>query len=389
MNLIAALQDQRYGAGMLSRFDDYPVHQMPVPVAHTGTADRNHYDRYFFNGYLPEGEVYFAAAMGLYPNRSVIDAAFSIVHDGRQKCLFASGRAPQERSHTTVGPVRVEVVEPMTKLRVIVDGDEHGIEADVTFEARAVAVEEARQTRHHGTALVMDVTRFTQHGTWSGWVSVDGRRVDLDARVARGTRDRSWGIRPVGEPPGGAPAAMPPQFFWLWAPCNFADECTYIALFDDAVGTKHYQHSLVAPVRSNADDPTIDPGGIAERFRDTNFTIEWEPGTRRARRATLDLEPFRGAPRHLELDVLYTFQMCGIGYSHPQWAHGTWRGELAVATEEWKLADVDAMAAPNLHVQGVCRVTIDGVDGWGILEQIAVGPHEPTGLTGILDPAPG
>lgn len=43
---------------LLTSFDDYPIHQMPVPVSQTGTTDRNHYDRYFFNGYLPEGELF-------------------------------------------------------------------------------------------------------------------------------------------------------------------------------------------------------------------------------------------------------------------------------------------------------------------------------------------
>ena len=57
-------------------------------MAHPATSDRNFYDRYFFNGYLPEGEVFFGAAMGLYPNRRVIDAAFSVVHNGRQKNLY-------------------------------------------------------------------------------------------------------------------------------------------------------------------------------------------------------------------------------------------------------------------------------------------------------------
>src|SRR6478735_4963585 len=213
---------------MLTRFDDYPIHQMPVPVAQTGTADRNHYDRYFFNGYLPEGEVFFGGAMGLYPNRQVIDAAFSIIHDGLQKNVYASGRAPVERSHTAVGPITVEVVEPMQKIRLIVEGAEHGVEADVTFEARSVAVAEERQMRSYGAIPMMDVTRFTQNGTWEGWVSIDGHRIDIDPAVARGTRDRSWGIRPVGEPPGGATAARPPQIFWLWAPLNFDERSTYI-----------------------------------------------------------------------------------------------------------------------------------------------------------------
>lgn len=374
---------------MLSRFDDYPIHQMPVPVAQTGTADRNHYDRYFFNGYLPHGEVYIGGAMGLYPNRHVIDAAFSIVRDGRQKSLHVSGRAPVERGHTAVGPITVEVVEPMEKIRMIVDGAEHGVEADVTFEARAVAIEEERQMRTAVNVPVMDVTRFTQSGSWSGWVAIDGERIELDPRVARGTRDRSWGIRPVGEPPVGPPPQSAPQIFWLWAPVNFDDVCTYIAVFDDAEGSRFYQHSLVAPVRTRPDDPVIDPGGVAELIRDTTFTIDWQPGTRRARSATITLDRYHGEPYELGLEVLYTFQMQGIGYSHPEFAHGVWKGDLAVMADEWKLDEVDPLARENLHIQNMCKVTLGDRVGWGILEQIAIGPHKPSGLTGILDPYPG
>jgi len=372
---------------MLTRFDDYPIHQMPVPVAQTGTSDRNHYDRYFFNGYLPEGEVFFGGAMGLYPNRQVIDAAFSIVHDGRQKNLHVSGLAPVERSHTRVGPITVEVVEPMRTIRMIVEGAEWGVEADVTFEARAVAVEEERQVRNRGAINVMDVTRFTQNGTWAGWVAIDGHRIEIDPAVARGTRDRSWGIRPVGEPPGGAPMGGINQIFWLWAPLNFDDRCTYIALFDDAEGTKFYQHSLIAPVRASASDPVLDPGGIATLMHETDFTIDYQPGTRRARTATMTLHPHgKGAvPHEITFETLYTFQMAGISYSHPEWAHGTWKGELAIGADEWLLADIDPLAGQNLHIQNFCRVTLDGAPGWGVLEQIAIGPHHPTGLTGMLD----
>ncbi len=373
---------------LLTSFDDYPIHQMPVPVAQTGTSDRNHYDRYFFNGYLPEGEVFFGGAMGLYPNRQVIDAAFSIVHGGRQKNLHVSGLAPLDRAITAVGPIRVEVIEPMKRLRMVVEGGEHGVEADVTFDARAVAIAEERQTRNHGGIQIMDVTRFTQNGTWEGWVAIDGVRIELDPRVARGTRDRSWGIRGVGEPQGGIPTSRMPQVYWLWGPCNFDDECTYIAIFDDAEGTRFYQHSLVAPVRTRADDPHIDHGGIAQRFRDTPFSMAYQPGTRRARNARMELHPFGPGPiRELTFETLYTFQMCGISYSHPEWAHGTWKGELAIGVDEWNLAEVNTLAAHNLHIQNFCKVSLDGKPGWGVLEQIAIGPHAPTGLTGALDPA--
>ena len=32
--------------------------------------------------------------MGLYPNRHVADAAFSVIHDGEQISVFTSQRAP-------------------------------------------------------------------------------------------------------------------------------------------------------------------------------------------------------------------------------------------------------------------------------------------------------
>ena len=48
---------------MLTKADDYPIHQTPEPIAYSGT-DRNFYDRYFFNGYQREGELFCAGHAG-------------------------------------------------------------------------------------------------------------------------------------------------------------------------------------------------------------------------------------------------------------------------------------------------------------------------------------
>ena len=373
---------------MLSSFDDYPVHQVPVPVAEPATGDRNFYDRYFFNGYRPDGEVYFGGAMGLYPNRRVIDAAFSVVHDGVQHNVYASGRAPLDRATTRVGPIRIEVIEPMRTLRLVVEDNDSGVAADVTFDARAVVVQEQRQTRTDANVLIMDVTRFTQAGSWRGWVEVGGSRVELDPARDRGTRDRSWGVRPVGEPPGGAPPGGLPQIMWLWGPSHFDDECLYLAMFGDADGRWWYQHTLTAPILGGPDTPTVDPAA-AEELESVDVELRWEPGTRRARGATMTLHRRSGPPRTVVYEPIYTFQMAGIGYSHPVWAHGTWHGELEVGADSWRLDGIDPMARHNLHIQQLCRVTIDGRPGCGILEQIALGPHRPSGLTGLLDPYAG
>jgi len=104
---------------MLTPFDDHPIHQTPSPIAQPASSDPNQYDRYFFNGHDADGELFFAAAMGHYPNRGVVDAAFCVVHDGVQHSVFASGLISPERA-TTIGPLRVEVVEGLRTLRVVV-----------------------------------------------------------------------------------------------------------------------------------------------------------------------------------------------------------------------------------------------------------------------------
>ena len=101
---------------MLSSFDDFPIHQTSHPIAQTAGTDLNHYDRYFFNGYTRDTRLFFAAAMGLYPNRHVADAHFSVVVNGttvdaEQINVHASRRAPLDRSEAnTVGPIQVEVL---------------------------------------------------------------------------------------------------------------------------------------------------------------------------------------------------------------------------------------------------------------------------------------
>src|SRR5678815_4548321 len=118
---------------MLTEFDDYLVHQTAEPVAAPGTGDRNFYDRHFFNGFSRDGDLFFGVALGLYPNRRVMDAAFSVARGGRQHAVWASRLAPGERGETRVGPISVEVVRPLRELRVRVDANPSGLEADLRF----------------------------------------------------------------------------------------------------------------------------------------------------------------------------------------------------------------------------------------------------------------
>ncbi len=373
---------------MLTRFDDYPIHQTAEPIAHASTGDRNFYDRYFFNGYDRDGEIFFAVALGLYPNRRVMDASHSVVHGGRQHSLPASRLAPTERTETRVGPIRVDVIEPMRRLRVRVVAGHGGLAADLLFHARTQPVEEPRFRRLQEGRLVMDSTRFTQFGSWEGSLEVDGRRLEIARAQILGCRDRSWGVRTVGEREAGAPGPLP-QFFWLWAPLNFDACCTHFDVNEDAQGGRwHAFGSLLPALAPDAPTDVALPPAPSD-LTQVSHAIDWQPGTRRPRSARLSLaEGTNTAARcEISLEPLLTFQMLGLGYLHPTWGHGLWKGEDAVEVESWRLDECAPMDPRHLHVQQLCRARMDGKEGVGVLETLVIGPHAPSGFQGLLDPA--
>lgn len=371
---------------VLSSYDDYPIHQTSHPVARTASSDLNHYDRYFFNGYsrVQDGDdaVYFAAAMGLYPNRHVADASFSVVAGGRvQTSVHASRRAPDDRRDANhVGPIQVEVVEPLRTLRVTVDAPNEGLRAELTFRARSAPVEEPHFFHQSGNRVIMDSTRLTQFGRWEGWLEVSGKRFSCSPADTWGSRDRSWGVRTVGERASTGAPIGDPQFYWLWAPVNFGDTATHVDVNEDADGRRWHQTGVVVP----------DTGPPVE-CPEVRYEIAWRSGTRHAERFEVDLASGTGATTHVSLEPLYDFAMSGLGYGHPEWGHGMWKGELAVGGERWELPVPDPCAPHHVHVQTVCRARSSGSigeqHGIGILETLVVGEHRPTGLSGLFDPA--
>src|SRR5690606_27637600 len=154
---------------------------------------------------------------------------------------------------------------------------------------------------------------------------------------------------------------------------------------EDASGARWHEFGAVVPLLAAGGDPT-DAAGL-ERARAVDRRIAWAPGTRRAARAETDLVADDGARRPIALEPLLHFQMLGLGYLHPEWGHGLWKGPEALGFESWTLADCAALDPRFLHVQSLCRARLGEREGVGILEQLVIGPHAPSGFTGLLDGA--
>lgn len=363
----------------ITPLDDYPIHQAPTPLVTPQSGDPNAYDRFFFHGWSRDGSVVIGAAMGIYPNRQIIDAAVTVAVDGRQHSVFASGRLPLDRRETTVGPITIEIVDAMRTLRVTCDAPEQGITADMTFEARTAVHEEDRQTLSMNGRPILDSCRLTQFGRWSGSVDVNGETIALDPADMLGTRDRSWGIRPMAMQVPQAPNWTLPQVFWVWAPIHMEDHCLHAALMETPAGIRTQGSWAVLPDLADG-DPSW---GALPSSRGTDLTadVTWRPDRRWPARVDLGF-----GDKAVVMEPLAPFALRGLGYSHPERGHGLWHDELSVASDTIVFADLEPMDMSVNHIQHVCKVTVGDQTGVGMVETISLGDHVGRGLTGFLDP---
>ncbi|MFZ1741251.1 MAG: hypothetical protein WAT93_00260 [Pontixanthobacter sp.] len=358
----------------LSKGDDFPLHQTPEPIAYSGT-DRNFYDRYFFNGYSADGSNFFALAFGIYPHLDVADAHFCVIRGDQQHCIHASRELGMERLDLEVGPIKIEVLEPLHKLRISVANFE-SVSAQIEFTSRGYAIEEPRFTHRIGSRTFMDYTRMTQNGHYSGWIEVDGNR-EMVAEGSWGTRDRSWGIRPIGagdvQP---IPGVTAPTFFWQWTPINLPSGSLFFHNNAEPNGASWNTRAAWVPKDGGVSDIVDGEGTLSSVL---------QSGSRWPASGTLELD-IQGAPRCVTLTPKYRFQMRGLGYTSPVWGHGLHQGPLDVARETIDLAALNPLVPENLHVQMICDATTEtGEAGIGIFEQLILGPYQPMQLREYFD----
>ena len=363
---------------MLTKGDDFPIHQLPVPISEVGT-ERNFYDRYFFNGYNNDGEIFFAIAMCVYPNLNLIDGSFVLVAGGIQHNFRYSRVLGQERMNTEVGALKVEVIEPLKKIKITIDDKKYDISASLEFEGRFEPVQEPRMTLMNGPKVSMDSTRLTQHGRWTGNINFKETSVDVKPEEFFGTRDRSWGIRPVGSPDAQpVPPIKLPQFYWLWAPANFEEFSSHVYFVDNESGESTHSHSVLQMSSEQQTEVLGTPQKI----------ITYEKNSRRVLKAEFYSQKVDGNEVRVIIEPKYRMFMCGLGYMHPEWGHGMYRGDNESMYDSYDLSE-DPHDPPFLHVQAISDFTVSmngqTSKGIGVLEELLIGKHKPSGFEGLLD----
>jgi hypothetical protein len=367
--------------------DELPIHQVAASLRHVGTSDRNFYDRSYFNAHDRSGDLFLVTGLGVYPNLGVIDAYATLRIEDRQVTVRTSDALGDDRSDQTVGPYRVEVIEPLRVIRLICEGDAHGLGFDLTWEGSFPAIEESPHRLRQAGRVILDAQRFAQVGTWSGELRVEGTTIAVSPDTWLGTRDRSWGIRPIGEPepPGRTAAEMHPAFglWWTYVPLRFEDFALVLIMQEDGDGIRTFNDAVrVWPAGS---------GRLPEQLGWPEVDIRYRPGTRHPEGATIQLVDRARKPVTLEVETLGSVVLsCGPGYgADPQWTHGQWRGRGWVEGAVVDLTDPAVQAVlPFGVIDHVARATCDGAEGWGMFEHGVIGRHDPTGFTDLGSVAP-
>ena len=360
--------------------DEYPVHQAPLSMARTATSDRNFYDRCYFNAHDRTGDLFLVTGLGVYPNLGVIDG-FAPVRKGDTQWAARFSDALSSRSlETSVGGLTVEVLEPLQRIRVACDSAD--LSFDLTWEGSFPAILEDAHLLMSPLRPILDASRFAQVGTWSGTLSVGGSSLTVSPDTWVGTRDRSWGIRPVGDAdPAGRMADYPTEgFWWLYVPMRFEDFALIVIVQESPDGHRTLSHAT----RTFAD-------GTVEQLGWPRIEFSYRSGTRHPESARIHLTRPSGEPLVVTVETKLALALhIGAGYGgDPEWSHGQWLGRNWASSSTYDHTDPEiAGRVPWGVVEHVARAVCDGQEGWGLFEHASIGRHDPTGFKDFMSVAP-
>ena len=365
---------------MPSPLDEFPIHQAPLPIAHVISSDRNAYDRCYFNAHDRTGDIFLITGLGVYPNLGTTDAYATVRQGNHQVSVRMSDAINDDRLNQAVGPYRIEVIDPLKVVRLVCEADASGIAFDLTWTGSFPAVDEVPHVMRQGGKVILDAQRFAQVGTWEGTLRFEGTDIAVNPDTWVGTRDRSWGIRPVGESePAGRSVDEPDPdfgFWWMYIPMRFEKFALIVIAQEDGFGHRILNEATrVWPEAS---------GRPIEQLGWPRFETRYQPGTRIPTGTTVHLTEPDGTALTVEVASLgYNPLNFGSGYGgDSSWNHGMWKGRHWIDRHAVDLADPAIAGMVQFGVvDHVGRATINGAEGWGLFEHSTIGRHDPSGFT--------
>ena len=293
-----------------------------------------------------------------------------------------------EPDKMAAGPMRYEIVEPLRRIRCILEPNEH---AAIAFDATWTgsyepSLEEPWADRSSDSARIShDILRYHQVGTLEGWVEVEGEHFDITPDRWLSIRDHSWGLRPgIGKHISGLrPSEYPGSSVLTWMPAQLerADGSRYalFAFIDEKYFANRTEHRAQAEIQLE--------DGTSHRFAGAAQDLAFEDANRRFTGGTITLLESDGTTRPLTLKPVGAtgFHLGTAGYFG--WAGraaGMFTAEEIVSGEKLEGLDKPEVAR-QAHQLRDLLVHIEDPVGGGVglanIETLVFGAFSDKGLT--------
>lgn len=216
--------------GPLLEADEFFNHQIVETFATVSQTDHAWTEKVCLMAAARDGSLQIDLGLGKYTNRDVVDAYAGVSRGVEQWNVRGSRELNVDPNTLNVGPIRYEILEPLKKIRVVLEkNDIQPIAFDLVLEGTVPCFTEEREDRRtmRGYRRTADQIRYHQTGRAEGWVEVQGVRTEVTRDTWVMTRDHSWGIRPsVGAPvmdvtPEPMESGLMQQALAIWNPVYF------------------------------------------------------------------------------------------------------------------------------------------------------------------------
>jgi hypothetical protein len=320
---------------MLLRMDEFPYHQITQSFAAVQGSDPQWNDGHYVCVADLDGTVGLTSNLRLYQNNDVLDGFVCITHAGRQHNIRLSRRLRPDMDSFSVGPLRVDILEPMRTLRMVLDDNDYGIACDVTCHSRTVPNESVPEITRVDGRLLAERTTYELAGPVEGVVEVGGERIVLDPARASFFRNHSWGF--MGSRGGPKLYAAPrvgvpkrPPGLRQWVLYAMGSHCGYFHCFDNPAGRRTMQRGNVLHA-----DRAVPVVGV-------DHELEFFPGGRRLRAGRVTLTDADDVVRTFEIEDLGCWVYCqGGGYFggfDDGLGQGVYRGDYHTEGETWDVS---------------------------------------------------
>ena len=241
------------GAGRLTGLDEWPRHQLPRTFDSVASDSPHWSDGYYFTLGEESGAASLFTAIRVYANTDVMDGYACVSLEGQQHNLRWSRRLRPQIDDLTVGPLTLEILEPLRRLRTTCRQNPYGIDYDLTWNGLHEPYLEDYRERVSAGRISAQRCNYDQCCDVTGWLSVAGRRFDVTPEHWVGVRDHSWGIGRTGGPP--TPAAAPADSLGTahgfavrqWAMVRFATRVVFYQFHQGVPGDFPMFESRVLP----------------------------------------------------------------------------------------------------------------------------------------------